>query len=111
MLITQQMVDEFLKKIKKTFPNFIAGVLSDENGFPIASKIPKKLKIDEDFFALAATDVRIVNDFMDFSKYTKVMKEIGKKEKIKLLVLLKKSAKYSHKFQQLNEVLSKQSLF
>ncbi len=108
MLITQKMVDGLLKKIKKTFPNFIAGVLSDENGFPIASRIPKKLNINEDFLALSAI---CENNFMDFSRYTKIVKEIGKKEKIKLLVLLKKSAKYSHKFKLLNEILSKQSLF
>lgn len=108
MLLTQKMVDDFLGKVKKSVPNFVAGVLSDENGFPIASKIPKKLQINEDYLALSTV---CKNEFIDFSKYTKIVKDIGRNETIKLLILLKKSTKYSKKFKQLNKILSKQSLF
>ena len=108
IIISQEMVDSFLGKIKNNFPNFVAGILTDEHGFPIASKIPKNANIKEDHLALSAISE---SDFIDFSKYQKVVKEIGKKEKVKLLVILEKSARYLHKFKDFNNIIKKQSPF
>jgi hypothetical protein len=108
MLLTQEMVENFLGRIKENFPNFIAGVLTDELGFPIASSISKKTPIKENHLALSAV---CETDFLDFSNYVKIVREIGKNEKVKLLILLEKSSKYLHKFKRLNKILAKQSLF
>lgn len=108
MILTQKMCDNFLGEIKSTFPNFIAGVLTDKDGFPIASRIPKSVDIREDRLALSAISEI---DFIDMSDYQKVVKDIGKKEKIKLLILLEKSARYLHRFKDFNDIIKSQSLF
>ena len=42
-LINQLEVNYFLHQIKKNFPNFVAGVITDKNGFAIGSDISKRL--------------------------------------------------------------------
>ena len=38
-LIKQQEVNLFIHKIKNNFPNFVAGVITDKNGFTIGADI------------------------------------------------------------------------
>jgi len=37
-IINESEVKYFLYRIEKNFPNFVAGVITDRHGFPVASK-------------------------------------------------------------------------
>ena len=53
-LVKQAEVNYFLNEIKQNFPNFVAGVITDRNGFPIGADISKRLWIRENTLALTA---------------------------------------------------------
>ena len=109
-LLREKDINCFLTEIKKTFPNFIAGVITDRNGFPIGSKITQNShNIQEDELALFA--IAGNRDFIKDSEYIKVWRNLDKSKNIKLFLLLQKSNKYIHRFKNFNKILDSQNLF
>ena len=107
-VLREQDINYFLTEIKNAFPNFIAGVITDNNGFPIGSRIDK-IQIQEDDLALFAIAGR--RAFIEDSGYIKVWRNLDKSKNIKLFLLLQKSNKYIHRFKDLNKILETQGLF
>jgi hypothetical protein len=108
-LIKQSEVNDFLSKIERLFPNFIAGIVCDHHGFPIASKIPKDFPIQENILALSAISNKI--DLVHNNGYLKIKRNIDRAKNVKLLLLLEKSAKTIHLFKKLNYLIENQDLF
>lgn len=108
-LLREKDINSFLAEIKNAFPNFIAGVITDNNGFPIGSKISQNLHFQENELSLFAISGN--RDFIEDSGYIKVWRNLDKKKNIKLFLLLQKSHKYIHRFKNLNEIVDTQDLF
>ena len=108
-LINQSEVNHFLSQIESNFPNFVAGIVCDEDGFMIGSKIPKNFHIHEN--ALALTAIAGNRDFIQDPRFMKVKRDLSQKENIKLFVLLEKSNRYLNRFKELNELIETQNLF
>ena len=108
-LLKQQDVKGLLSKIKETFPNFVAGIITDRNGFPIATELPEKFHIRENQLALNAITKQ--RDFIQDSNFMQVKREFGKNEDVKMLLLLQKSHKYIHRFKRFKKILKTQNLF
>ncbi|TFF96399.1 MAG: hypothetical protein EU544_00745 [Promethearchaeota archaeon] len=108
-LIKKQDVNNFLSEIKQTFPNFVAGILCDNHGFPIASKVPKNFHIKENQLALSA--IAKNRDFIQDKNFMKVKRSIDKYKKVKLFLLLEKTHKYVSRFKALKELIENQSIF
>ncbi|MBD3256352.1 MAG: hypothetical protein GF383_14740 [Candidatus Lokiarchaeota archaeon] len=109
-LVNQEDLNSFLGQIKNVFPNFVAGVLCDRNGFPIASKAVDNFHIHENHLALAAIkedDSYIKTD----SNYMKVMRALDKTKNVRLYLLLEKSYDYINRFKQLKSIIENQTLF
>ncbi len=102
-------MDNFLSIIENNFPNFIAGVVCDHHGFPIASKIPKGSNIQENELALHA--IAKDRDFFNDPKLMKVKRDLNQSKRIKLCMLLEKSNKYMNRFKILNKIIETQNLF
>ncbi len=88
-LINQVEVNYFLHRIKKNFPNFVAGVITDKNGFTIGADISKRLWIHENKLALWAIskNKEVIND----PNLIQLKFDIDKGKKFKLFILLEKS--------------------
>ena len=108
-IINQAEVNHFLSQIEGNFPNFVAGVVCDNDGFMIGSKIPKNFHINENALALSA--IAGNRDFIRDARFMKVKRDLNKKENIKLFVLLEKSNRYINRFKELNEIIEQQDLF
>ncbi|MFX0071704.1 MAG: hypothetical protein ACFFAO_11505 [Candidatus Hermodarchaeota archaeon] len=108
-LIKQSEVNCFLSEIEQIFPNFVAGVLCDYHGFPIASKIPYNFPIRENLLALLAISNKVgrINE----KKYLKVKRDLDKSKNIKMLLLLKKSNQKIANFKKLKEFINTSNLF
>ena len=108
-LITENMVDSFMSEIELIFPNFVAGVLCDNHGFPIASKVPKNFHIRENELALSAIAGKrtIIND----PRFMKVKRAVDKGKNVRLLLLLEKSNSYINRFKELRKIIDAQDLF
>ncbi|MFO8018493.1 MAG: hypothetical protein R6U96_07645 [Promethearchaeia archaeon] len=110
-LLKEQDVKGFLSEVRKTFPNFVAGIITDKNGFPIASEMPEKFHIRENELALSAiTDTRDIIPEGE-SEYMQVKRDIGKEENVRMLLLLRKSYKYINRFKSLKKIVRNQNLF
>lgn len=108
-VLREQDINYFLTEIERAFPNFIAGVITDRNGFPIGSKIEKDFQIQENELALFA--IAGNRDFIEDSEYIKVWRNLDKSKDIKLFLLLHKSSQYIHRFKKLNKIIDTQVLF
>ena len=108
-IIKQNDVDYFLRRIEKTFPNFIAGIITDRHGFPIASKIPKNFHLKEADLALSA--IADERNFISDDKFTKVVRDLNETNSIKLFLLLQKSNKYLNRFKTLKSIIRKHNIF
>jgi len=108
-LINQTDVNYFLSEIKQIFPNFVAGVLCDRNGFMIASKIPQNFHIQENILALSAISNK--RDFIEENGYLKVKRDLDTSKNIKLLLLLEKSHNNITSFKRLKKFIDTQGLF
>ncbi|TFG30274.1 MAG: hypothetical protein EU532_01425 [Promethearchaeota archaeon] len=108
-LIKQSDVNYFLSEIEQIFPNFIAGVLCDRHGFPIASKIPQNFHIQENILALSAISDK--KDLLKGNGYVKVKRNVDKSKNIKLLLLLDKNYRRDKHFKQLKKLIETQILF
>ncbi len=108
-LINQNEVNYFLHRVEKNFPNFVAGIITDKHGFPVASKISKKLWILENTLALSAIAKK--EDFLNDSQLIKIKKDLGKSKNYKLLILLNKSKEYKRRLKPLKTLIKSQELF
>lgn len=108
-IIRQSEVNYFLLEIERIFPNFVAGILFDRNGFPIGSKIPHNFPIRENALALLAFSTN--ECFLDERKYLKIIKDLDRSKNIKLLLLLEKSKRKSTRLKKLKKLIKTQSIF
>ncbi len=111
-LINQIEVNYFLHQIKKNFPNFVAGVITDKNGFAIGSDISKRLWIHENKLALWAISKNKKNkDLINDPNLVQLKFDIDKGKKFKLFILLEKS-KYNRSGKSgLKTIIRAQELF
>ena len=111
-LINQLEVNYFLHQIKKTFPNFVAGVITDKNGFAIGSDISKRLWIHENKLALWAISKNKNNkDLIDDPNLVQLKFDIDKGKKFKLFILLEKSKHNKSGVKPLKHIIRAQELF
>jgi len=111
-LINQIEVNFFLHQIKKYFPNFVAGVITDKNGFPIGSDISKRLWIHENKLALWAVSKNKENkDLLNDPNLVQLKFDIDKGKRIKLFILLEKSKYNKSGVKPLKTLIRAQELF
>ena len=108
-LINESEVKYFLYRIEKNFPNFVAGIITDRHGFPVASKISNKLWILENTLALSAITKNKV--FIEDSKLVQIKRDLDKSKNYKLLILLQKSKEYKSRLKPLKSLIKSQHLF
>jgi hypothetical protein len=108
-LVKQADVNHFLHQVERIFPNFVAGILCDRHGFPIASKIPQNFPIQENILALSAISNK--RDLIRDINYLKVKRDIDESKDIRLYLLLEDKKKYFHRFKKLKRLIEKQNLF
>jgi len=91
-LINQMEVNYFLHKIKINFPNFVAGVITDKNGFTIGADISKRLWIHENKLALWAISKNKENkEILNDPNLVQLKIDLDKGKNFKLFILLEKS--------------------
>ncbi len=91
-LINQIEVNYFLHKIKSNFPNFVAGVITDKNGFTIGANISKRLWIHENKLAMWAISKNKKNkEVLNDPNLVQLKFDIDKGKNFKLFILLEKS--------------------
>lgn len=111
-LINQVEVNYFLHRIKNNFPNFVAGVITDKNGFPIGSEISKRLWIHENKLALWAISKNKENKDLDNDPNLVQLKfDIDKAKRFKLFILLEKSKNSKSGVKPLKTLIRAQELF
>ena len=111
-LLNQIEVNYFLHKIKKHFPNFVAGVITDRNGFPIGSDISKRLWIHENKLALWAVSKNKENkDLVNDPNLIQLKFDIDKAKRYKLFILLERSKDYKSGVKPLKNIIRSQKLF
>lgn len=108
-LLNQEDVNYFLYRVEKNFPNFVAGVITDSHGFPVASKISKKLWVLENTLALSAITKK--GDFIEDSKLVRIKRDLDKSKNYKLLILLEKTKNYKNRLKPLKNLIKSQELF
>ena len=109
-LVKQAEVNFFLHKIKQNFPNFVAGVITDRNGFPIGAKISKRLWIRENTLALSAVSMNRELYIKD-PNLVPLKFNIDKAKRYRLLLLLEKSKNHKSSMKSLKEIIRTQNLF
>ncbi|MHA1767730.1 MAG: hypothetical protein ACTSVK_15910 [Promethearchaeota archaeon] len=102
-LINEEILKNFTKKIRNCFPNYVAAVISDYNGLCVHSEIENSL--DENLLALSAICEN--RNFIDLSNYQKLIRPLS--NKIKMLVLLKKSWKNKLLIKNFDEIVEKEN--
>jgi len=111
-LINQLEVNYFLHRIKKNFPNFVAGVITDKNGFAIGSDISKRLWIHENKLALwAISKTKDNKDVIKDPNLVQLKFDIDKGKKFKLFILLEKSKHNKNGVKPLKHIIRAQELF
>ena len=112
-LIQQKDVNLFLSKVEQIFPNFVAGVLCDNDGFPIASIIPQDFPVKEKNLALTAISnhKNFIKDTRYLRNYFKVKRDLDKSKNFKLYFLLERTSKTIYRFKHLKNLIENQSLF
>jgi hypothetical protein len=109
-LVKQTEVNYFLHRIKKNFPNFVAGVITDRNGFPIGANISKRLWIHENTLALSAIAKNREFSIKD-PNLVQLKFDIDKSKRYRLFLLLEKSKTYKDGIKPLKEIIRSQELF
>jgi len=109
-LVKQAEVNYFLHKIKQNFPNFVAGVITDRNGFPIGANISKRLWIRENTLALSAVSKNRELTIKD-PNLVPLKFDIDKGKQYRLLLLLEKSKNHKDGMKMLKNMIRSQNLF
>ena len=102
-LINEEILQNFTGKIQDCFPNMTAVVISDYNGLLVHSEI--KNSMDENLLCLSC--IAENRTFLDLSKYQKLIRPLS--NKIKMLVLLKKSWKNKKLIKNFDEIIEKEN--
>ncbi len=102
-LMNEKILHHFTGKIQKCFPNMTAVVISDYNGLLLHSEI--KNSLDENLLAL--TCICEERTFIDLSNYHKLIRPLS--NKIKMLVLLKKSWRNKSAIKNFDELIEKEN--
>jgi len=111
-LINQMEVNYFLHKIKINFPNFVAGVITDRNGFTIGANISKRLWIHENKLALWAISKNKENkEVINDPNLVQLKFDIDKGKNFKLFILLEKSKNNKNRVKPLKTLIRSQELF
>lgn len=111
-LINQMEVNYFLHKIKINFPNFVAGVITDKNGFTIGADISKRLWIHENKLALWAISKNKENkEILNDPNLVQLKIDLDKDKKFKLFILLEKSKNNKSGKVGLKNLIRSQKLF
>jgi len=111
-LINQLQVNYFLNKIKINFPNFVAGVITDKNGFTIGADISKRLWIHENKLALWAISKNKENkEVINDPNLVALKFELDKGKNFKLFILLEKSKNNKNRVKPLKTLIRSQELF
>jgi hypothetical protein len=108
-ILNQDEVNYFLKRIEKNYPNFVAGIITDKHGFPLASKISKKLWVLENTLALSAITKN--RDFLEDSKLVQIKRDLDKNKNYRLMILLEKSKDHKNSLKPLKTLIKTQELF
>lgn len=110
-LINQNEVNYFLIQIKKNFPNFVAGIITDRNGFPIGANISKRVWIHENNLALSAISKSREGLLINDPNLVHLRLNIDKEKNYTLFILLEKSNNYKNGKKVLKELIKDQELF
>ncbi len=102
-LINEQILQNFTGKIQECFPNYAGSIICDYNGLLVHSEINNSL--DENLLAL--TCICEDRSFMDLSNYQKLIRPLS--NKIKMLVLLKKSWKNKLLIKNFDDIVDKEN--
>ena len=108
-ILNQDDVNYFLTRIEKNYPNFVAGIITDKHGFPVASKISKKLWVLENTLALSAITKN--RDFLEDSKLVQIKRDLDKNKNYRLMILLEKSKDHKNSKKTLKTLIKTQNLF
>ena len=108
-LLKQEEINYFLYKIEKNFPNFVAGIITDSHGFPVGSKISKKLWVLENTLALSAIAKK--GNFIEDPNLIQIKRDLDKSKNYKLLILLEKTKDYKNRLKPLKNLIKSQELF
>ena len=108
-IIHQEDVNYFLSEVEEIFPTFVAGILCDHHGFPIASKIPHNFHIKEANLALSA--ISNDSDNNNSNRYFQVRRDLNKSKNIKMLLLLERPIIHTKSFKRLKKLIKRQGLF
>ena len=109
-ILSENQVNNFLYEIDKKLPNFEAAVITDRNGFPIASRIRNRYYgIKENELALSAISPN--SQFLDDSRFLKIKKNLDKSNNIKLFLILEKRNKLFNRNKGLKTIVGRQILF
>ena len=109
-LVRQTEVNYFLYRIKKNFPNFVAGVITDRNGFPIGANISKRLWIHENTLALSAVAKNREFSIKD-PNLVPLKFDIDHGKRYRLFLVLEKTKKYKEYIKSLKQIIKNQELF
>ena len=102
-LISERILQNFTEKIQECFPSYEGVVISAYNGYLLHSEI--KNSLDENLLAL--TCICENRNFLDLSNYQKLIRPLS--NKIKMLVLLKKSWKNKLLIKNFDEIIEKEN--
>jgi hypothetical protein len=102
-LVTLRSCDAFLKEIRNLFPTYVASVICDRHGFPIASNIAQPT-MDESTLALAAITNRKIMDLHDYHKLVRPLSS-----ETRMMLLLKKSIGNIRLMGKLNHILERRN--
>ncbi|TXT61159.1 MAG: hypothetical protein BAJALOKI3v1_820014 [Promethearchaeota archaeon] len=108
-VINSTQICHFLDDVEHNFPNFVAAVISDSDGLPIGSKIPKGFQYQENILALEA--ITRNKGFLENSNYIKVKVALNEDKSVRLLLLLNKPKNYLNGFKNLKRIVQRQMLF
>ena len=109
-LVKQTEVNYFLHRIKKNFPNFVAGVITDRNGFPIGADISKRLWVHENTLALSAVAKNREFSIKD-PNLIQLKIDIDRGKKYRLFLLLERTKRYKERVKYLKKIIRSQDLF
>ena len=102
-LMNEHILQNFTDKIQECFPNYAGSIICDYNGLLVHSEI--KNSLDENLLALTA--ICEDRNFMDLSNFQLLRRPLS--NKIKMLVLLKKSWKNKLLIKNFDEIVEKEN--
>ncbi len=109
-LICEGQINEFFHEINTCFPSLVAGVLTDDDGFPIGSKI-NRLGFDLGESELALLTISNRFKLKNADDYIEIKTLVDKMSKINLLLIIEKNRKRADSFIRLKDVIKRYKVF